>query len=386
LGATHANGIVGNWPVETQIGLFLMINTFQTGGTERQFTVLAENLSRSRFRLHLGCLSHSGVSDHDFQHVPEFPLGGSLYGWRSLHARLLLRRDLRQNQVEIAHAFGFYANLTLIPAARLAGVPVVLGSHRQLGDLMTSAQFWAQALAFRWCDAVVCNSQAAADRLAAAGLGRDRLAVIGNGLQVATFKGALPALPARPKPLRVGMVARMNASHKNHAGFLRVASEIHKAMPDVEFVLVGDGSLRPEIERQAVALGLRECTTFLGDRRDIPALLASIDVAVLTSVSESLSNSVLEAMAAGLPVVAYNVGGNKELINDHRGALVAAGNENEFARAVRHLLSSASLRAERGANAQQFVEEHFSLDRVLRQYEDLYVRLLAQHRGTEPRV
>jgi glycosyltransferase involved in cell wall biosynthesis len=57
------------------------------------------------------------------------------------------------------------------------------------------------------------------------------------------------------------MVARMNASHKNHAGFLRVASEIHKAMPDVEFVLVGDGSLRPEIERQAVALGLRECTT-----------------------------------------------------------------------------------------------------------------------------
>jgi glycosyltransferase involved in cell wall biosynthesis len=363
-----------------------MINTLQTGGTERQFTVLAENLSRSRFRLHLGCLSRRGLSAHDFPHIPEFPLGGSLYGWRSVLARLILKRELRRTQVEIAHAFGFYANLTLIPAARLARVPIVLGSHRQLGDLMTPAQFWAQALAFRWCDAVVCNSQAAAARLAAAGLCRDRLTVIGNGLRVATFKGALPALPGRPKPLRVGMVARMNAHHKNHAGFLRVASEIHKVMPEVEFVLVGDGSLRPEIERHAAALGLRERTTFLGDRRDIPALLASIDVAVLTSVSESLSNSVLEAMAAGLPVVAYNVGGNKELVNDRWGALVAAGNENQFARAVLHLLSNASLRAEQGANAQQFVEEHFSLDRVLRQYEELYVRLLAQKRGREPRV
>jgi glycosyltransferase involved in cell wall biosynthesis len=177
----------------------------------------------------------------DFPNVPEFRLGGSLYGWTSLRARLNLSRHLRQNEVQIAHAFDFYVNLTLIPAARLARAPVVIGSHRQIGDVMTPAQFRAQAVAFRWCDAVLCNSQAAADRLAAAGLRRDKLAVIGNTLSVASFQAVGPALPRRPDTLRVGMVARMNAHYKYHAGFLHIAAEIHQRRPEVEFLLVGDG-------------------------------------------------------------------------------------------------------------------------------------------------
>ncbi len=144
------------------------------------------------------------------------------------------------------------------------------------------------------------------------------------------------------------MVARMNAHYKNHAGFLRIAAEIHKRMPEVEFLLAGDGPLRPEIEQQAAALGLGDRAIFLGDRRDIPAVLASTDVVVLTSDSESLSNVILEAMAAGLPVVAYEVGGNAELVDEERGALVAAGNESEFAAAVLRFLSDACLRAQLG--------------------------------------
>ncbi len=93
---------------------------------------------------------------------------------------------------------------------------------------------------------------------------------------------------------------------------------------------------------EASSLGLGAPAIFLGDRQDMPAVLASIDVAVLTSDSESLSNVILEAMAAGLPVVAYNVGGNAELVNDQRGALVAAGNENDFANAIHRLLSDAA--------------------------------------------
>jgi len=367
------------------ISLFLMINTFETGGSERQFTVLAQNLIPPRFRTHLGCVSRRGPLAHHFPDAAQFPLGGSLFGWRSLRTRLNLSRHLRQHHVQVAHAFDFYANLTLIPAARLARVPVVIGSHRQLGDLMTPAQFRAQATAFRWCDAVVCNSQAAADRLLAAGLSPNKIAVIGNALPAEAFTAAPAAIPKPPGVVRVGMVARMNHRYKNHSGFLRIAAEIHKRMANVEFVLVGDGPLRQELEQEAASLGLGASAIFLGDRQDMSAVLASLDVAVNTSDSESLSNVILEAMAAGLPVVAYSVGGNSELLSPERGALIPARNETNFADAVQKLLADSALRQQQGRDARQFAQHNFSLDRVRQRYADLYVTLLEKkHRRRVP--
>ena len=356
-----------------------MINTFETGGSERQCALLANHADAAKFQVHLGCINPRGPLVDQFQKYERFPLGGSLYGWQALRTRLALRRHLRQNRIQVAHAFDFYTNLTMIPSARLARVPVVIGSHRQLGDLLTPAQFHAQVAAFRWCDAVVCNSRAGADRLAAAGVAHDKLAVIGNAMPDAVFAPAAPAVPRNGK-LRVTMIARMNADYKNHAGFVRIAAEVHKRLPEAEFLLVGDGPLRREIERQAAALGLGERVLFLGDRRDIPAILASSDISVLTSDSEGLSNVILESMAAGVPVVAYAVGGNPELVNAKRGALVGAGNEGEFATAIYHLLSDANLRGGLGRNARAFAEQNFSLAHVCRQYENLYVNLLA-HKG-----
>ncbi len=358
-----------------------MVNTFETGGSERQFTVLAQNLIRPQFETHLGCVSRRGPLAHYFPAVPQFPLGGSLFGWQSLRTRLNLSRHLRQHRVQIAHAFDFYANLTLIPAAKLARVPVVIGSHRQLGDLMTPAQFRAQATAFRWCDNVVCNSQAAADRLLAAGLSRDKIAVIGNALPDEAFSAAPAALPKLPGVVRVGMVARMNHRYKNHSGFLRIAAQVRKQIPQAEFVLVGDGPLRQELEHEAASLGLGASAIFLGDRQDMSAVLASLDVAVNPSDSESLSNVILEAMAAGLPVVAYNVGGNSELLSPERGALIPAGNETSFADAVQKLLADSALRQQLGHNARQFAQDNFSLDRVRQRYAELYVKLLEKKRG-----
>jgi glycosyltransferase involved in cell wall biosynthesis len=376
LAATDAPNLTLTRAAAERIGLFLMINTFETGGSERQCAILAQNASPSKFEVHVGCVNPRGPLAAQFGKFAQFPLGGSLLGWRSFRSRLALARLLRQKHVQVAHAFDFYANLMLIPAARFARVPVVVGSHRQLGDLLTPSQFRAQAAAFRWCDAVVCNSQAGADRLAAAGVAREKLAVIGNAMPGTAFAPALPALPRPANVLRVTMVARMNAQYKNHAGFLRIAAEVHKHMQQVEFLLVGDGPLRAEIEQQSAALGLGEHVTFLGDRRDIPAILASTNLAVLTSDSEGLSNVILEAMAASVPVVAYAVGGNPELVNADRGALIAAGNESEFASAICRILSDHSLRREQGRNARSFAEENFSLDRVCRQYEDLYRNLL----------
>jgi len=197
--------------VNQPIRLFLMTNTFETGGSERQFGILARSLSPERFHLELGCIRRDGPFMLGFEKVPEFRLGGSLYGWKSWRARIRLAQHLRRHRVQIAQAFDFYTTLTLVPAARLAGVPVVIGSYRQLGDLMTPAQFRTQQVAFRWCDAVVCNSRAGSDWLAADGMSRNKLFVIGNALPDETFAVVDAALPRRPGVVRVGMVARMNA-------------------------------------------------------------------------------------------------------------------------------------------------------------------------------
>jgi glycosyltransferase involved in cell wall biosynthesis len=360
----------------SRVNLFLMTNSFETGGSERQFAVMAQHLSPVRFQVSLGCISRLGPFAGAFGDVPEFWLGGSLYGWTSICTRLRLARLLRARQIQVAHAFDFYTNLTLIPAARLARVPVVIGSQRQLGDLLTPRQVRAQAAAFRCCDGVVCNSQAAANHLASGGLAADKLFIIGNALPEQAFAVNSESADRMPGRLRVGMVARMNAHYKNHAGFLRIASRIHGKMPEVEFLLAGDGPLRPELEKQAQDLGLGNHVVFLGDRQDIPDILASLDVAVLTSDSESLSNVLLEAMAAGLPVVAYRVGGNAELVSEERGALIPAGDEGGFTAAVLRLLASPALRLQLGQNGRKFAQENFSLERILARYEACYETLL----------
>jgi glycosyltransferase involved in cell wall biosynthesis len=252
----------------------------------------------------------------------------------------------------------------------------VIGSFRQLGDLMTRAQFRTQQVAFRWCDAVVCNSRAGADWLAADGMSRNKLHVIGNALPDEAFATVGAALARRPAVMRVGMVARMNARYKGHSGFLRIAARINQRYPEVEFLLAGDGPLRGELEHEARSMGLGSQVIFLGDRRDVSAVLASMDVAVLTSDSEGLSNVILEAMAASVPVVAYDVGGNGELVNAERGQTVRAGDEDGFAAAVERLLELPALRQQMGRNARAFAEENFSLQRVQSDFEKLYQSLM----------
>ena len=366
-------------------GIFLMINSLETGGSERQFAALASSLDRNKFRPYLGCIQQRGAFLGELGEIPQFRLGGSLYGMQSFRSRIRLARHLRKCDIAIAHAFDFYTNLTLIPAARIAGVPVVIGSQRQLGDLLSSAQSRAQAAALRWCDSVVCNSRAAAQRLIEQGLSEHRIVVIGNALPPALFAETEPALPRQPGRLRVGMIARMNAPSKNHASILRVAARLKDRHPAVEFLFIGDGPLRPQLEREAERLGVAGQVRFLGDRQDIPAVLASVDVSVLPSASESLSNAILESMAAGLPVVAYRVGGNSELVTDETGILVPPGDEEGLAGALERLLQNEGVRAQLGRNAKLFARENFTLERIRAKYEELYTTLL-EKKGWHPTV
>jgi len=362
--------------VQALPGVFLMTNSLETGGSERQFVALAQTLDPHRFRRSLGCIMRKGPLADQLGAIPEFRLGGSLYGLRSLATRAALARHIKRNHIAIAHAFDFYTNLTLAPAAWLAGIPVVIGSQRQLGDLLTPTQFRVQANVFRYCDAVVCNSKAAAARLADAGVREQRLVVIGNGLAPELFAAAEPVLPRRPGTLRVGMIARMNSYAKKHIVFLRAAARLREKFEKLEFVLAGDGPLRSQLEQEAERLGLGGRVNFLGDRRDIPAVLASLDVSVLPSQSESLSNSILESMAAGVPVVATKVGGNPELVTAERGELVPPDDDSALAAALGKLLVDFQLRSRCGENAKAFASANFTLDHMRRSHEQLYEELL----------
>jgi len=353
-----------------------MTDSFETGGSERQFAVLARSLNPAAFRVHLGCIQRRGAFLDGLGHVPEFPLGGSLYSLKSFWTRLRLVQYLRRNNIAVAHAFDFYTNLTLIPAAKLAGVPVVIGSQRQLGDLLSRTKSRTQEAMFRGCDVVVCNSRAAANRLVEQGLRESRVVVIGNGLPASAFAETLPAVPRRHGVLRVGMIARMNTRSKNHKVFLRAAARLCTRFPSLEFLLVGDGPLRPELEREAESLGLKAHVSFLGDRQDIPAVLASLDVSALPSSSESLSNVILESMAAGVPVVASRVGGNPELVTLDRGMLVAPDDDKALAAAIERLLRNAAMRADLGRNAKQFAQANFTLEHIRKRHEELYAELL----------
>lgn len=367
--------------------VFLLTNSLETGGSERQFVTLAGALDKNAFSLSLGCLKRVGPFVHQVADIAEFSPGGSLFKWPSHRARIRMARHLRALKVAVAHAFDFYSNLMLIPAARLAGVPVVIGSHRQIGDLLTNRQFFAQKIAFGFCDHIVCNSNAAAQNLRGAGVTPEKLVVIPNGIQEEFFAGAKSAWPHEPGIVRIGMISRMNDKVKQHDLFLRVAAQLTERFPRARFVLIGDGPLRPGLERLAESLHLGDRVSFVGDRQDIPAVLAGLHISVLPSLSESLSNVIVESMVAGLPVVASRAGGNPEVVQDgETGLLFDSGDEVQFAAALEKLLNRPELRNTLGLRARERASALYRMAAVRDQFQELYRTTLVRKGWSLPEL
>ena len=367
--------------MDVRTKLLLMNDSFDTGGTERQFATMARALER-RFQVTVACLRKEGAFLDQLGAVEEFRLNGGLLSLGSFAARARLVRLLRRRRIRVCHSFDWYSNVVLAPVARLAGVPAILGSHRNLGDWLSPAKFRLQDFAYRFCHRVVCNSAAAAAQLAARGVPQYKLVVIPNALPAGVFAEALPALAPAPGRVRIGMLARMNSPVKNYPMLLRAAARLSPARGDFELTLVGDGQLRPALETQAQELGLGDRVQFLGERSDVREILASLDIGVLCSRSESLSNAILEFMAAGLPVVATAVGGNPELVDPGRtGMLVPSDDDAALAGALEYLIGHAAERRAWGSNARAFALERFTLAAIVEQYERLYDSLLPRASG-----
>jgi glycosyltransferase involved in cell wall biosynthesis len=367
-----------------------LINSFEIGGTERQAVELLKRLDPKRFDVRLGALRKEGPFYEEvrsrFAEVPEFPLT-SFYNLNALRQLLRLRRLMKRERIEILHAHDFYSGLIGSVAARLAGVRVIACQrHLKLSDRRVHR--WGQRVIQRLAHRILVNSEAIRDYI----ITRDRAAarkivVVKNGISPragATEHGVGEEVRRQAHDelcrelgidlgaMLVGVTARLQPV-KGHRYLIEAAAQVVRINPGAHFVLVGDGPLRGEIENQIAQLGITENVHLLGDRKDAPRLAAAFDLVVLASLHEGLPNAVMEAMAAGVPVVATAVGGTKELIADgETGFLVPAGDASALASRIAFALSNRAKSIEMAGGAYEFVMDRFGVNRMVESVESLY--------------
>jgi glycosyltransferase involved in cell wall biosynthesis len=367
-----------------RIKLLKMLTNLNFGGTERQVANLVSRIDPSRFDLHLACFSNSGELQRDVEHLqiprPEFKIS-RLYSPGTFRQAGRFAQYIRRNHIQIVHTYGFYPNVFAIPAARVAGA-VIIASIRDTGDGLTSVQRRIQKLVCKMADCVLVNAEAIRKTLVAEGYRQDNILVIRNGINLPAFRenrsdGELRNSLGLPRSARMVLVfARLNQL-KGVDYFLDAAVSVAARFPDVHFVIAGGGAHRKALEEHALQLGLADRVVFTGFRTDIPALLSEATLSVLPSLSEGLSNSLLESMAAGVPAIATRVGGNPEVIEDGvTGLLVPARDARSLAEAMSLVLGDSELAARLGEAGPRRVAQYFSVERTVSETEQLYRKLV----------
>ena len=295
---------------------------------------------------------------------------------------------VRQEKIDVVMTTLFYADVVGSLARAISPVKAVFSWETiSAPEWLLTRRLLAYRFAMRFCTKVISVSETTAKWLVEKrGLPRNKVIVIPYGVNLKQFSvGRDPKLKAKlgiPKASPVlGTVARLH-SQKGHRYLIEAAKSIVKDFPKVRFVLVGDGDLRRELEEQVGAADLTGNFIFLGFREDVRELLKMFDIFVLPSLYEGLPNVVLEAMATGLPVVATSVDGTPELIvNGKTGYLVAAKQPQPLAAKIKALLSDTKLAQQFGRQGRKRVEENFSLEKQVNDFQDLYEKYTRRSNG-----
>lgn len=332
---------------------------------------LIRRLDRERFAVHVACFDTTGawfekVKPHAAS-IAAFPIRGFA------HPRTLLRiaqfaRWCRRQRIALVQTCDLYANVFGLIGAAIAGVPVRIGSRRELNPDKTPRQIRLQRFAYRFATRIVANSPAAAAALASEGVNPASVVIIPNGLDAAVY-----ATPEQRRRLRTVITVANLRTEKGHETLLAAAAALAKSHPELRFQIVGGGPRRAELEALAHSKGLATTVEFLGHRDDVPALLEAADLYVLPSRSEAFPNGAIEAMAAGLPVITSAVGGLRDLIDHGRtGLLVPPADPEALAVAIESLVAD-PMRAHRlGAAAREEVTARYSFERMVQAFEQLY--------------
>ncbi len=353
-------------------------------GTERQVVETAKRLHKDRFDVHVCCLEDSPQLQalRGVCHIAVFPTASANSRTGVLQAARF-RRYLHRHGVQIVHA---YMNKTAAFAvmSSLASDRIVITSRLNTGYWYTPAlRRMFQALNLR-TNSIMANSREA-KRIAVEteGLAPDQVVVVYQGVDMSRFsvglgdRSACEGLGVPPGARVVGIVANLRPV-KDHKLFLRAAQLVAREVDDVAFLLAGRGELYDELRNFARELGIGDRVFFTQGEGNVMDWLAGMSIGCLTSISEGFSNAIMEYMAAGLPVVAIDVGGNRDaVVHGETGFLVPERSPEAFAQPLIQLLRNEELRAAMGAKGFERCRELFEVGKTIGQLEQLYESLLA---------
>jgi glycosyltransferase involved in cell wall biosynthesis len=362
------------------IRVCFLIDELAAAGTETQLLALIRHLDRGRFRPYLCLLRGDSLMSRALEPAdcPVLRLGvRRLCGFTGLARAVRFARFLRRERIDILQAYFPDSSYLGVPAAWLARVPHRLRTRNNVGHWMTPLhRLLGRALNLLTTGTIANCEAARRSLLADERPDPAKVVVLENGVDLARFLTARAVGQRSPDGRRVvGVVANLRPV-KGLDVFLQAASLVSRAGHDAAFRVGGEGELRRDMEREAARLGLAGRFELPGSVADVPGFLAGLDVAVLPSRAEGMSNAILEYMAAGKAVVATAVGAAPELIEDGtHGLLVPPDDASRLAEAVGRLLSDPALAQRLAEAARRRAWERYSREAMVRRFEDFYLRL-----------
>lgn len=375
------------------MNLVLVITGLSIGGAEMMMLKLLERLNRQRFSPRLISLTTIGEigSRVAALGIPVEAIGMKAGVPSPLGFARLVRR-LRILRPDVVHTWMYHADLLGGLAARLTGVSAVGWAVRH-SDLSSKGNRRSTLMVVNACsrlsrwipDRILCCSEVARRVHADIGYVDKKMTVIPNGFDLTLFHPDTAARLSVRKELGladqiplVGLIGRYDPQ-KNHFGFFEAAGLLHHRLPDVHFVLAGKGIVpeNRDLMRVIEASGTGKVSHLLGQRNDIPRLMAAFDVLASSSIGEAFPNVLGEAMACGIPCAVTDVGDSAYIVGE-TGRVVAPGDMTDLATAMEYLLKlSPEERQMLGAKARERMTEYFEIGKVVCRYEEFYDTLAA---------
>jgi glycosyltransferase involved in cell wall biosynthesis len=349
-------------------------------GTEKQLSHLLHYFPAAGFNVHLISLQESPFLLSDapqvFPKVKFSVLDAQSDISKSLPSFFHLFRLLRRERPTLVHTFFPTSNSLGILIARMAGIGKLISSRRDMGFNLSRLDISLLKMADRFVSCIIVNAGKVKDyTIQTEGIQSDRIKIIRNGISINDIQNEGEGT-LLDKPI-IGIVANLNRPVKRVDLFIKAAAMIHKNIPQAEFWIIGDGPLRPELEKLVFDLSLNSVVRFLGRLADVNHYLSQMTIGVISSDSEGLSNAIMEYMCAGLPVVATNTGGNPELVqHGTTGLLVPPNDEIALADAILKLLNNHEGSARMGREGFEVIKKDFSIEKMLKETSRIYESLL----------